>query len=215
MDPLKMFQNRISYAPENGGGGGGNPPPSTPPADPPKTSTTTPPANPPADPPAKKEMTQAELDALVAGAKKEGGEKLWKKHGFENEKAFEDFLTMSKAAEDAKKTETQKEKEAREAAEKREREAIARADKAEAKAEALAQGVPADRADRFIKLAMTYDGDTVQAKVKAALVENPEFKGQTAQQIPSQNTKVKNQMSGTMAAADAELDKIFGARPKT
>lgn len=212
MDPMRMISNRFMYeADGSGGGSGGN----NPPTDPPKTSPSTPPANPPADPPAKKEMTQAELDTLIAGAKKEGGEKLWRKYGFDNEKAFDDFLTTSKAEAEAKKSETQKEKDAREAAEKREKEALARADKAEAKAEALALGVPADKADRFIKLAMTYEGDTVQAKVKAALAENPEFKGQAAQQIPSQNNKVRNQMSSTMAAADAELDKVFGSRQKS
>jgi hypothetical protein len=212
VDPMRMISNRFMYeADGSGGGSGGN----NPPTDPPKTSPSTPPANPPADPPAKKEMTQAELDTLIAGAKKEGGEKLWRKYGFDNEKAFDDFLTTSKAEAEAKKSETQKEKDAREAAEKREKEALARADKAEAKAEALALGVPADKADRFIKLAMTYEGDTVQAKVKAALTENPEFKGQAAQQIPSQNNKVRNQMSSTMAAADAELDKVFGSRQKS
>lgn len=212
MDPTKMISSRFVYDVDGGGGGsGGNPPPT----DPPKAPPSTPPANPPADPPAKKEMTQAEIDTLIAGAKREGGEKLWKKHGFESEKAFDDFLTASKAEADAKKSETQKEKDAREAAEKREQEALARADKAEAKAEALANGVPADKADRFIKLAMTYDGDTVQAKVKAALAENPEFKGQATPPIPSQNTRIKNQMSTTMAAADAELDKIFGSRTKS
>lgn len=212
MDPMRMISNRFMYeADGSGGGSGGN----NPPTDPPKAPPSTPPANPPADPPAKKEMTQAELDTLIAGAKKEGGEKLWKKYGFDNEKAFDDFLTTSKAEAEAKKSETQKEKDAREAAEKREKEALARADKAEAKAEALALGVPADKVDRFIKLAMTYDGDTVQVKVKAAIAENPEFKGQTTQMIPSQNTKVRNQMSSTMAAADAELDKVFGFRQKS
>jgi len=212
VDPMRMISNRFMYEADGAGGGGvGNPPPT----DPPKAPPSTPPANPPADPPAKKEMTQAELDTLIAGAKKEGGEKLWRKYGFDNEKAFDDFLTTSKAEAEAKKSETQKEKDAREAAEKREKEALARADKAEAKAEALALGVPADKVDRFIKLAMTYDGDTVQVKVKAAIAENPEFKGQTTQTIPSQNNKVRNQMSSTMAAADAELDKVFGSRQKS
>lgn len=206
MDPLKFFGPRVFMAPDASGGGG------TPPAAPPAAPPATPPAPPP-EPPAKKEMTQTEIDALVAGAKKEGGEKLWKKHGFESEKAFEDFLTASKADADAKKTESQKNQDAKDAAEKREREANARADKAEAKAEALSLGVSPEKADRFIKLAMTYDGDTMKAKVEAALKENPEFKGKAQVEVPNANVRIKSQ-TPTMAAADAELDKVFGRRPE-
>jgi hypothetical protein len=169
----------------SGGGSGGN----NHPTDPPKTSPSTPPANPPADPPAKKEMTQAELDTLIAGAKKEGGEKLWRKYGFDNEKAFDDFLTTSKAEAEAKKSETQKEKDAREAAEKREKEALARADKAEAKAEALALGVPADKADRFIKLAMTYEGNG-SGEGESGLMENLNSKARLLSRSPAKTTRL-------------------------
>jgi hypothetical protein len=52
-----------------------------------------------------------------------------------------------------------------------------RAERAEAKAEALALSVPADKADRVVKLALSgdYEGETVAEKVSAVIAEFPEF----------------------------------------
>ena len=64
--------------------------------------------------PAKKEMTQAELDALVSGSKKEGAEKLARQYGFTTAdgkadlKAFEAFVTASKKRVDDDKTAEEK-----------------------------------------------------------------------------------------------------------
>jgi hypothetical protein len=160
-------------------------------------------------------MTQAELDALVAAAKKEGGEKLWKKHGFESEKAFDDFLAAAKTEAEAKKTEAQREKDRADQAENEKKDALSRAEKAEAKAAALEAGVPKEKVEKLVKLLPIFEGATLEAKIQAIIAEFPDFKGQSTPPLPSQNTRIKNQMSSTMAAADAELDKVFGSRAKS
>lgn len=131
----------------------------------------------------KKEMTQADLDALVSGSRKEGAEKLAKQFGFTTAdgkgdmKGFNDFVAAAKKRIDDDKTveekaaeDRQKDKEAREAAE-------ARALTAETKAEALVAGVDPKKIDRAMKLIPAYDGETPAEKVAAFLAEFPEYKG--------------------------------------
>lgn len=52
-----------------------------------------------------------------------------------------------------------------------------RADAAEAKVEAIAKGVPADKAAKVVKLAMSgdYEGDSIADKIGKVLAEFPEF----------------------------------------
>lgn len=205
MDTSEKFGYRLYMAPDSPAPG-----PALSPSPAPVTSPAPSPAPAPAEP-EKKAMTQAEIDALVAGAKKEGGEKLWKKHGFDNEKAFEDFLAAAKVEADAKKTEAQKDKEAKDVAEKKANEAAARADKAEARAEAFLQGVSKDKVDDIVALAMNEEGATMADKIKAAIEKRPWAKETVvAQQVPSQNAKIHSQFTPSMQAADAQLDAVFG-----
>jgi hypothetical protein len=164
----------------------------------------------------KKEMTQADLDALVGGSKKEGREKLMKKYGFEDETAFDAFIKKAKDAEDASKTAEQKAADALKAKDTEAQSERLRADKAEAKVEALALGVDPARVERFMKLALTYDGTTIKEKVEAAFKENPEFKleGTGSGKKPNFGGQSKNQSGDKMEEAKAQLDEIFGLKPK-
>lgn len=200
-----MFQSRFLMAPDAPSGGTSPTSPVTPPVTPtevPSVTTT--------EPPTKQEMTQKEIDALISGAKREGAEKLWKKNGFASEKEFDDFVTAAKKEADAKKSEAQREKDRADKAELAIKAQEERANKAEAKAEALALGVPADKADDLVMLAMTEKGETVAARIKAALENRPWFKDAPAAQVPNLSTRVRNQTSASMQAADAELEKVFG-----
>lgn len=157
-----------------------------------------------------KTLTQKELNALVAAAKRDGAEKLWKKAGYESEEAFEAFLNAARQEAEAKKTELQKEKERADAAEKAKMELAARVERAEAKAEALALGVGSDKVDDLVTLAMLEQGDSVKAKVEAALEKRPWFKEAVG---PNISGKIKNQtptMTTEQQRIDAELDKVFG-----
>lgn len=170
--------------------------------------------------PEKKEMTQAELDALVSGSRKEGAEKLAKQFGFTTTdgkadmKAFNDFVTASKkrieddkTAEQKAADERQKDKEAREAAE-------ARALTAETKASALEAGVDPKKIDRAMKLIPAYDGDTPADKVAAFLAEFPEYKGD-GKPVPSGGFggKTNNEHTTERQKAESELDTVFGKKP--
>lgn len=55
--------------------------------------------------------------------------------------------------------------------------AKAEAEGARAEAEALKRGVPADKVERLVKIAKTYDGTTIAEKLDAALKDFPEFIG--------------------------------------
>lgn len=214
MDSMEMFSLPFRMAADTGVSGGTETPtqPATPATTPPVTPAAPTPTA-PATEPEKKSLTQAEIDALVAGAKKEGAEKNWKKHGFASEKEFDDFLTAAKADADAKKTEAQREKERADKLEAEKAEVLSRVEKAEAKAAALEAGVAKEKVDKLVKLLPTYEGETVEAKIQAILVDFPEFKAVTTPPVPNAKTPIKNQYSPSMAAADAELDKVFGARP--
>jgi hypothetical protein len=54
------------------------------------------------------------------------------------------------------------------------------ADNARAEAEAMKRGVPADRLARFVKMARTFDGETMAEKIEAAIKEFPEFAAKSA-----------------------------------
>ena len=55
-----------------------------------------------------KTLTQKELNALIAAAKKDGAEKLWKKAGYESEEAFESFINAARQEAEAKKRRSNK-----------------------------------------------------------------------------------------------------------
>ena len=57
------------------------------------------------------------------------------------------------------------------------------ADAAKAENAALKKGVPADKADRVVKLSAGYEGDTVEERVSAVLADFPEFARGTVKDI--------------------------------
>jgi uncharacterized small protein (DUF1192 family) len=158
-----------------------------------------------------KTYTEEELGQVVARKQAEQVNKLLTELGIENTGSLKERIAALKKYEDEHKTELQKEKEAREAAEKAMAGAITRAEQAEAKAEAIVLGVDPAKAERFMKLAMTYEGTTVQEKVKAALTDNPEFKG-AKPDTPNLNSKIKNQLTPEATAADIAFKQALGLK---
>lgn len=80
-----------------------------------------------------------------------------------------------------------------------------KADAAEAKVEAISKGVPADKAAKVVKLAMSgdYEGDSIADKIGKVLAEFPEFiakqggadfGGQTLNVTPNQEDELRKKM---------------------
>lgn len=196
MDPKKMFFT----APDDGGAGGATPPAPSPAAQPPATELPKP----------ELKYSDDDLNARAAAARKEAAEKLWKKHGFESEKAFEDYLTSKKADDEKSKSEAQKAIDAKAAAEAKAAEVEASAQAIRLENAALKAGVSPDKAERFVKLAAAYDGDDAAAKIAAALKDFPEFKGTAT--LPNVGGQSKNQPNDDLAAAKAAAAKAFGLK---
>lgn len=112
-----------------------------------------------------KTFTQEEVNAINAKTKN----KYLKELGFDSEEAYKKHL------EDLQKNKPLEEKLKGEETAKQE--ALSRAEKAEAKLSAINAGVPSSKADKVVKLAQTYEGDDIDAKIKAVLEDFPELKG--------------------------------------
>lgn len=194
MDPRKMF----FYAPEAGGAGGATPPETPAPAPTPAAAKPEP------------KYTDDDLNARAAAARKEAAEKVWKKHGFESEKAFEDYLAAKKTDDEKAKSDAQKAIEASEAAEKKAQEVESSAQAIRLENAALKAGVAPDRAERFVKIAAAYDGDDAAVKIAAALKDFPEFKGGAS--LPNIGDKSKSQPNDDLASAKAAAAKAFGLK---
>ena len=124
-----------------------------------------------------KTFTQDEVNALNAKTKEAERKALLKELGVEDTKSVKDALKRIKEQEEAQKTETEKLQDAIKAEQEKVSTAEQRATIAEAQLEAIKSGVPAEKADKLVKLALTYDGETIADKIKAALEQFPEFKG--------------------------------------
>lgn len=201
---MNYFQRKIFMAAGDGGGSGGGTPLATPPA--------TPPSTPPAPLEPEKKYTDKELNDIIKGKQSEQVDKLLKDFGIESTGSLKDRIAALKKYEDEHKTELDKEKEGRTAAEKARAEAEARANKAEAKAEALALGVPKDKVDDFITLAMGEEGATMAAKVAAALEKRPYFKEAAAPEAPNLGQRIKTQTTPEVDAAKAAFNAALGIR---
>lgn len=116
------------------------------------------------EPTPEKTFTQEQVNAINAKTK----DKFLKSLGFESEDAYKKHL----ADEEAKKPLEEKLK----GLETSNNEALSRAETAEAKLKALELGVPTKKLAKVIKLAQTYDGETMDAKIAEVLKEFPEFK---------------------------------------
>lgn len=156
---------------------------------------TTPAAAEPAAP-AEKTYTQKEIDAMIGGVKKDAQAKLLKDLGVENVDNVKEALKQLKEIQDANKSEADK---------LREQLAAAETTKAEAaqirlELEAIKKGVPADKAEKVVKLAAAYDGniDAVLAEfpeiIKAPAPAAQAFGAQTNPQVANEAEKLRNEI---------------------
>jgi hypothetical protein len=121
--------------------------------------------------------TDSQVNDLIAkNTAKEVG-KMLKDAGLEASGNVKQDLAAFKAWKESQMSESEKANARAKELETANAEAIARADRAEAKAEALARGVPADKADKVVKLATSgvYEGENVAAKIEAVLAEFPDY----------------------------------------
>ena len=124
-----------------------------------------PPVEPPVEPPAnEKTFTQTELNAINLKEKN----KVYKSMGYKDEDEYK--AAKQKHEDDLGVAEKLALKETDYTT------ALTRAEKAEAQLSVLSAGIPAKKAEKAVKLAATYDGETMDAKIAAMLVEYPEFK---------------------------------------
>ena len=79
-------------------------------------------------------------------------------------------------------------------------------------AEIVGKGVPADKADRIMKLAQSYEGETPAEKVTAVLADFPELVKGGAQNIGVEN---KNASPNTEAALLDQMLKNAGITKKS
>lgn len=141
-----------------------------------------------------KTFTQEEVNALNAKAKN----KFLKELGFENIEAYKKHL----ADVEAKKPLEEKLK----GVEAAKAEALTRAEKAEAKLAAIEAGVSSKKADKVVKLAQTYEGDDIAAKIKAVLEDFPELKGDPSAPKDKFGNPVGEKKT---KSRDKELEDIF------
>jgi len=150
-----------------------------------------------------KTFTQEEVNALNAKTKQSERQALLKELGVEDTKDIKAALKKLKDQEDAQKTETQKLQDAIDAEKGKATTAETRATMAEARFEAVKLGVPADKADKLVKLAMTYEGETVTDKITAVLVDFPEFKG------GGKLDKFGNAVTNIATTKETDLSELF------
>jgi hypothetical protein len=90
---------------------------------------------------------------------------------------------------------------------KEKQEVLTKAELSESKVIAIAKGVNSEKVDKFIKVAQSYDGENMQEKINAALIDFPEFLttkapanigGQTAKQDISDDEQMKADMRKAM-----------------
>lgn len=210
MDQTNMFRHLFLMAPDTPAPGVAPAPTSTP-APAPTPGPTPSPA--PAPDATEKKYTDAELNDIIKGKQSEQVNKLLKDLGIESQGSLKERIAALKKYEDEHKTELDKEKEGRSAAEKARDEAVTRADKAEAKAEALALGVPADRADDLVSLAMSEQGETIKDKVTNALTKRPWMKEPTTPPAPNANGRIHNQTLTSAEQAQSTFNQALGLRP--
>ncbi len=153
-----------------------------------------------ADPESTKEsektLSQEEVNGLLAREKNKAIEGLLKELGAEDAKSVKASLKQLKELQDSQKSETEKLAESLEAEKASKAEAEKRATALEARLSAITQGVDPKKVDKFVKIAMTYDGETVEDKITEALADFEEFKT-GKQQVPAVGSKTKNDPPST------------------
>ncbi|HRV29255.1 MAG TPA: hypothetical protein P5522_10785 [Spirochaetia bacterium] len=159
-----------------------------------------------------KTYTQKDIDSMMGGIKAEAQKKLLKELGIEDVSSAKEGLKKLKEMQDAQLSEAEKLKAQIAELEKAKAEAHSLAEAASAKFVAVAKGVPADKVDKVVKLAGSYDGETVEAKIDAVLADFPEIAKAPATPAPTFGTQTQAKTPNEAEKVSAELDKIFGLK---
>ena len=123
-----------------------------------------------------KTFTQQDVNNLVARESKAAVEKLLKDAGLSSEgDDYKASLKAFKEWQDSQKTEIERTTEALTTAEKAKQEAEAKAQQLERQISALSKGIPADKADKYLKLAEAYvdDATDFDKAIELALKDFP------------------------------------------
>lgn len=137
----------------------------------------------PATDPVQKKYDDNEVNAILARNKEkyanEGVKGLLSTLGYDSADTLKEFIEKQKKKETEGLSNEEKIKkefeEYKKAQETEKAEVTKKLTAAETKAAILALGVPAEKADKVMKLSAGYDGETAEAKIKAVLEEFPEF----------------------------------------
>lgn len=119
--------------------------------------------------------TDTQLNDLVKKNAAKEAVKILSEAGLESTGNLKDDVAKFKAWKESQMTEAEKYKTDLEAEKAKTKEVEARATAAELRAEIVGKGVPADKADRIMKLAQSYEGETPAEKVAAVLADFPEL----------------------------------------
>lgn len=119
--------------------------------------------------------TDSQLNDLVKKNAAKEAVKILSEAGLESTGNLKDDVAKFKAWKESQMTEAEKYKTDLEAEKAKTKEVEARATAAELRAEIVGKGVPADKADRIMKLAQSYEGETPAEKVTAVLADFPEL----------------------------------------
>lgn len=178
---IKTKHFRAFYEADGTGAGSAAPvAPVAPATDPaaPAAPAGTPPATPAAD---EKIFTQEQVNDFVAKGTAKEIEKLAKDLGVSDVKGLKDAAKKLKEYQDSQKTEAEKNAEALRVA-AAEKETLS-TENATLKAQlaAFQLGVKSDQLEKVVKLAGTYEGETVEDKIKAVIKDFPSFVAATPQ----------------------------------
>ncbi len=155
--------------------------------------------------------TDSQLNDLVKKNAAKEAVKILAEAGLESTGNLKDDVAKFKEWKQSQMTEAEKYKSDLEAEKVKTKEVEARATAAELRAEIIGKGVPADKADRIMKLAQSYEGETPAEKVTAVLADFPELvKG--AQSI---GVESKNSTPNTEAALLDQMLKNAGITKKS
>jgi hypothetical protein len=159
-----------------------------------------------------KKYSDKDLNDIIKGKSSEAQTKILKELGVEDIAAAKSRLAKLKELEDKDKTDSEKTAEALKAKEAEAAASKREAEEARGAIEAIKLGVPAERAEKFVKIALTYDGATVADKMKAALEDLPEFKGEGKPSLPNLNTKTGGKAGNAKDEALALARESMGIR---
>lgn len=147
-----------------------------------------------------KTFSQEELNSIIGTTKQKEREKILKELGVEDVNNVKDALKRLKEKQEAEMTEVERHKKQNEELTKKLTEIENAKNTAETKSLMLMKGIDKDKIERALKLANTFDGETIDQKIDMMLKEYPEFI-KSAIQIP-------NIGAPTTGQSVSELDKV-------